>query len=756
MEDTEAKPPEIESSSVKDDQQELGETSNPVSVTPPESGMVFNSEKELHDYFNLYAHHIGFGIVKKSVKNGDDGQLKYYALTCSKYGKRRMNVENALNLKPSTKTGCKAKINVKVSNEGSFIISGVYLEHNHQLSPRKSQSSGCKKKVNSYVKKRLGVNDQAGISLNKDVPSLVVETGGYENLLFTVKDPRNYIGRARQFRLGPDDVEALSNYFVRMQKRNSNFFYAIDTDEEGHWRNVFWADARSIAAYESFGDVISFDSTYLTDRYDMPLALFVGVNHHGQTLLFGCSLLSNDDTKSYIWLFSSWLECMSGCHPKAIITNQCKAIQAAVAKVFPHSHHRLCLWHIMRKIPEKLGGLAQYKEVEKILKRAVYESIEVGEFEETWSKMIKEYGLEKNEWLNSLYDERHHWVPVYIKNSFWAGMSISQRSESVDAFFNGYVGSKSSLKQFLEQYDTALKSKIENESKADFASFHSIIPVIFDCYYEKQFQEVYTNDIFRLFQEEMRGMLYCNLVLNEVDESISKHHVKEVFIGKNGKYRRQVTYDVCFNEIEGESKCSCCLFEFKGILCRHLMKVLIEKNVKEVPCQYILDRWRKDIKHRYTLIKNCYDDFQSNEQKLRYDKLCSHFYRVAEIGAISTENYDFFVRTIDEAMDKLMNQSVSKSINLNHANMEPMQEGSEELQQAADGNNRSQTHLNVQAKKKVIQEQKNEESQIDLQPSKKKRVIIHYYAIDMKHICICAEVDLQHAFAGSSEGRNVF
>ncbi|KAK1272213.1 Protein FAR1-RELATED SEQUENCE 5 [Acorus gramineus] len=37
----------------------------------------------------------------------------------------------------------------------------------------------------------------------------------------------------------------------------------------------------SRALYESFSDVISFDSTYLTNKYDMPFAPFVGVNHHG-------------------------------------------------------------------------------------------------------------------------------------------------------------------------------------------------------------------------------------------------------------------------------------------------------------------------------------------------------------------------------------------------------------------------------------------------------------------------------------------
>lgn len=68
---------------------------------------------------------------------------------------------------------------------------------------------------------------------------------------------------------------------------------------------VFWVDARSRAAYDSFEDVVSFDSTYLTNRYNIPFSPFVGVNHNGQSILFGCGLLSREDKETYVWLFKS-------------------------------------------------------------------------------------------------------------------------------------------------------------------------------------------------------------------------------------------------------------------------------------------------------------------------------------------------------------------------------------------------------------------------------------------------------------------
>jgi hypothetical protein len=96
----------------------------------------------------------------------------------------------------------------------------------------------------------------------------------------------------------------------------------MDVDDSSRLRNVFWADARCRAAYEYFGEVITFDTTYLTNKYDMPFAPFVGVNHHGQSILLGCALLSNEDTETFTWVFTTWLECMYGRAPNAIIIDQ--------------------------------------------------------------------------------------------------------------------------------------------------------------------------------------------------------------------------------------------------------------------------------------------------------------------------------------------------------------------------------------------------------------------------------------------------
>jgi len=69
----------------------------------------------------------------------------------------------------------------------------------------------------------------------------------------------------------------------------------------------------------------------------MPFAPFVGVNHHGQSILLGCGLLFLEDTNTFVWLFDRWRRCMYYKDPEGIVTNQCQAMKNAIATVFPQT-----------------------------------------------------------------------------------------------------------------------------------------------------------------------------------------------------------------------------------------------------------------------------------------------------------------------------------------------------------------------------------------------------------------------------------
>jgi hypothetical protein len=446
-----------------------------------------------------------------------------------------------------------------------------------------------------------------------------------------------------------------------MQKQNSQFYYLIDIDDDSRLRNVFWADARSRAAYEYFGQVVTFDTTYLTNKYDMPFAPFVGVNHHGQSMLLGCALLSNEDTETFTWLFTTWLECMHGRSPNAIITDQDRAMKNAIEVVFPKTRHRWCLWHLMKKIPEKLGRYSDYESIKALLHDAVYDSLSKSDFMEKWEKMIEDFELQDNEWLKGIFDERNRWVPVYVRDTFWAGMSTTQRSESMNSFFDGYVNSKTSLKQFVEQYDNALRDKIEKENRADFGSFNTVIACLSHFGFESQFQKAFTNAKFIEFQVEVAAMIHCHCLFERSEGLNSIYSVIES--KKKFDKVKDIMFKVSFNEKDFEIQCMCCLFQFKGILCRHILCVLkLTGKTESIPSNYIFSQWRKDIRRRHTHIKCGFDHLVGNVELQRVDKVCAAFYDVASTVVNSDHDVLKMMNWIKDIKDKFTSKETSPSI----------------------------------------------------------------------------------------------
>jgi hypothetical protein len=72
------------------------------------------------------------------------------------------------------------------------------------------------------------------------------------------------------------------------------------------------------------------------------------------------------------------------------------------------------------------------------------------------------------------------------------------------------------LKEFVDGYDNALRKKVENENIADFKSFNSKIACVSKFSFEKKFQQLYTNTKFKEVQEEIKEVMYCSVDLIDV------------------------------------------------------------------------------------------------------------------------------------------------------------------------------------------------------------------------------------------------
>ena len=104
--------------------------------------------------------------------------------------------------------------------------------------------------------------------------------GGAENLGFLRKDATNYLQQKKNKMMEAGDAQTLLNHFKCKQGEDPNFFYSVQVDQDNRMTNFFWRDSRSKFDYDCFGDIVCFDTTFRTNKYNLICAPFVGVNHH--------------------------------------------------------------------------------------------------------------------------------------------------------------------------------------------------------------------------------------------------------------------------------------------------------------------------------------------------------------------------------------------------------------------------------------------------------------------------------------------
>ncbi|XP_040258513.1 protein FAR1-RELATED SEQUENCE 5-like [Aegilops tauschii subsp. strangulata] len=375
--------------------------------------MRFETFKEAKDFYNVYAKHAGF-----AVREGSKVKTRVY-LYCMCYGVYESKVLEANRQwnKTTTRTNCEAKMRLKREKDGTLVVKEIVWEHNHrlQLTPQMLVFLHSHKNFDKTILEYVKYMQFKGIE-HAQIMSIL---GG--------DDPAN----SRMDDV--DDVLKTVNFFREMKAINREFFCDMQLDESDRVKNIFWANASYRGAYQDFGDCVTFDTTYKTNKYHMPLGVFVGTNNHLQTTFFGFALTRNEDADSFRWLFKTFLRCMRGKAPTCIITDQCPTMALAIRDAFKNTVHKLCRWHIMKKYREHLAFLYNlHKDFKDEFTSILNWPLMPTEFEAAWEGLMDRYNLHDDATMVAMWNERERWISAYFKEIFCAKMTSTQRSESMN------------------------------------------------------------------------------------------------------------------------------------------------------------------------------------------------------------------------------------------------------------------------------------------------------------------------------------
>ncbi|XP_031097041.1 uncharacterized protein LOC116001296 [Ipomoea triloba] len=322
---------------------------------------------------------------------------------------RRSRLEPGLNM-DSASGGCDEGYSRDIGVEGSACDMEISPGMTNREGFKQSLSSTSSTTQSTVVKRRrltnrVGCKAKVVFKVNRNLDA------GHQ--LFVASCVRANIGPTRSYRLFKEIVGEYSNVGA------TAFGFEYDVDDGDQLSRVFLADAVSRKNFSLFGDVVSFDATYRTNRYNLVFVPFTGIDNHKRCITFGVGLLMKEDIDSYVWLLESFKKIM-GHDPICAVTDQDPVVKVAVAQVFGASKHRFCMWHIMYKVGEKVGPVLSKDEVfRRKLNGIVWDnSLDSNAFELRWNHIMEEYGLGDNVLKTPLALERHAMV-VYTISIFY-------------------------------------------------------------------------------------------------------------------------------------------------------------------------------------------------------------------------------------------------------------------------------------------------------------------------------------------------
>lgn len=613
----------------------------------PYYGQLFDSDDEAYKFYNMYAATVGFGVRKEYCNKDKSGTVTSRKFACNKEGFRRQDKRDRETKRPraETKTGCLACVIILLDRDTKkYKVAQFVAEHNHPLHiPQCVHMIPSQRRV-MITQGNSELVDAYGISL-KQSNNLVDKLGYLPNK------------RSRSLRYG--EAGTIFRYFQQQLLENPSFYFAVQLDSEEQLTNVFWADARMTIDYKYFGEVVTFDTAFRTNKECRPLGIFLGFNHHRQMVIFGAALLYDDSVDSYKWLFQTFLEAMSGKPPRTFFTDQEPAMAEASASVMPNTFHGLCTHHIRQNFLKHLGHMMRTETgLVQLFSKCMLEIEDEVAFEEAWRQMLQKHNLDSNIWLKSIYELKEKWAKAYMKTKLTLGMRSKQLSKSLNADLKNHLKTDQDLVGFFTEFHRAVEKRRYKELTAEYGARQKM-PSLKIKYSPmlNQVSEIYTPTIFEEFQDEFDSSLALVVKDHTVNDNVHEYMLAHYDGGDDQRV-------ICEKSTQSVL-CSCRKYECEAILCSHAIKVLDLLNVKLVPNDLIEKRWTRDAKKE--IFKGCNQENDVEEDVSlkvveRYRMLCSTLVRIAIRAAECQEATDYLAQYADELtrrVEEICNKQMS-------------------------------------------------------------------------------------------------
>jgi len=180
-----------------------------------------------------------------------------------------------------------------------------------------------------------------------DIANQISQT---EGIHINRRDVINEQAKVNQARFGP---RSATQQFLHELEITEGVYYRISRGPQGRIDRIFWTYPWCIDLLRRFPGLLSMDSTYKVNRFNMPLFQATGITCLGSSFNAFFCLISDETEASHTWILQQYKDLLRAYDiddPYIIITDFDRGLKNAAKDVFPITQQQICVWHIMKNV----------------------------------------------------------------------------------------------------------------------------------------------------------------------------------------------------------------------------------------------------------------------------------------------------------------------------------------------------------------------------------------------------------------------
>jgi hypothetical protein len=272
-------------------------------------GQSFQTWLDAEKFLTQYSLIKGFSIRRKRTeKLNENGieiirKITWECCCAGKYqAKKVINPENQRN-KQSKCTDCQWHVNGNHPKSSSNIsFTTVINEHNHQMIPSPSTTIAKHRKLDEDIIEFINFYVSHGTTGARNIKNLL--NGQFPGRNINQKNLYNAIQMAKKnltIRQNYDASDMLQ--YLYSQKVNDSRWF-IETKFDGPERRLcglIWMSPEQQHVWTRYHDVIFFDTTSRTNKYNMVACFFAAIDNCNRTRLVATAFLEDETEESFVW-----------------------------------------------------------------------------------------------------------------------------------------------------------------------------------------------------------------------------------------------------------------------------------------------------------------------------------------------------------------------------------------------------------------------------------------------------------------------